>query len=107
MNLKSSFAHFKEHNLKWLYIPWLPEIDLLDERDYYLKRYPEAWGYYDSNSNKIFIIKEHDCLALRCHEYGHWVNARLFMFFDALWELPWWGLGLRWLFERKRNKGVC
>lgn len=97
----TSFEFFKRNNLKWLYILWLPRIVIIDERDDYLSRYPEAWGYYDGNTNQIIIVKTFDCTAVRIHEFGHWLNARIYLFIDTLWEIPWWGLGIRNMFNRK------
>ena len=99
----TNFKFFCTHSLKWLYIPWLPKIEVIgSEDDNYLKAHKEAWAYYDSQENRIVVIRDHDCVAVRVHEYGHWFNARLYMFLDALWELPWWGLGVRSLFRRRR-----
>jgi hypothetical protein len=101
----TNFKFFCKHSLKWLYIPWLPKIVIIEKREdeNYLKAYSDAWAYYDSQENRIVIIREYDHPIVRLHEYGHWLNARLYMFLDALWEFPWWGLGLRELIRRKRS----
>lgn len=100
----TNFQFFKKYSLKWLYIPWFPAVEVIEERERsdYLMRYSDAWAYYDSEQNRIYVIKKHDCLMLRIHEYGHWFNARLYMFLDALWEFPWWGLGLRSLIDKRK-----
>lgn len=101
----TNFQFFWKHSAKWLWVPWLPKIKLLDKPDRHLESYPDAWGYYDAVGNNILILRDRDNLAVRVHEYGHWLNARLYLFLDALWELPWWGLGLRSLLGvRKENK---
>lgn len=101
----TDWEHFKTYNLYWLYRPWLPSVKVLSQDEANdnseFNRYPHAVGYYDNNSNTIFVRKEHDCIALRIHEHGHWFNERVFKFMEAVWEFPWWGLGLRKLFIRR------
>lgn len=86
---------FFKSNIKYLYKLYVPIVVIVEERDFHLERCPEAWGYYDRHSNQIVIDKKYDCYLIRLHEYGHWLNARIYLFIDAIWELIWWGLSVR------------
>lgn len=101
----TNFEFWKKYSLKWLYIPWLPTVCIVEnqEDDVQLKAYKESVAYYNPDENKIILLKDADCFALRFHEYGHWFNKRLYHFLDAVWEFPWWALGVRSLFVKRRN----
>jgi hypothetical protein len=76
----------------------------MDERDEYISRYPEAWAYYDPDTVTVYILKEHDVIIVRLHEYGHWLNACLYFILEIIWEFIWWGTGFRSLIKRKGGK---
>lgn len=99
---KSNWRFFCE--LFWGYEKYFhpPKIKVLEKRNEYLERYPTAWAYYEPDQRTMFILEEHDCLAVRLHEYGHWINACLYFVLEVVWEFFWWGCGLR---EAFRNKG--
>uniref|UniRef100_A0A6M3LPX3 Uncharacterized protein n=1 Tax=viral metagenome TaxID=1070528 RepID=A0A6M3LPX3_9ZZZZ len=102
----NDFEFFCKHNLKWLYILWLPTVEVIKRNEHSdFARYPEAWAHYDPDENKIRIVKGCDCRLLRVHEYGHWLVYRVYLWFDALWEFPWWGLGIRSLCLGHRKGG--
>jgi hypothetical protein len=103
----TNFQFYRTYWMKYLYILHLPNIEILNNRDddelNLLKAHREAVAYYSADENKIKILKEFDCLAIRIHEYGHWANERLRLFLDAVWEFPWWGLGIRSFFVKKKE----
>lgn len=72
-----------------------PTVKILPERNDYLKSYPDAWAYYEPNERTMYILQEHDSIAVRAHEYGHWLNACIYFILEIIWEFFWWGLGLR------------
>lgn len=79
-----------------------PTILLVNNRedDYDFKNNPTAVGYYNANRNNITLLREHDCLPLRLHEYGHWFNYAVFQYIEIIWEFIWWGLSIRNLFVK-------
>lgn len=80
-----------------------PKVQILEERNYYLKRIEDSWAYYDADERTIYVLKEHDNPIVRLHESGHWINACIYFSLEILWEFIWWGLGVRSLF---RNKAI-
>jgi len=82
----------------------LPKIYIEEERDknYFLKKNENAWGYYDRDMNEIVIVRECDNWGLRIHEYGHWSINCLNEILVTLWEFLWWGLGIRSLFKKRK-----
>lgn len=81
-----------------------PKVKVLETRNEYLERYPTTWAYYDPDKRTMVILQEHDCLAVRAHEYGHWVNACIYFALEIIWEFFWWGCGLRSMFKNKGGK---
>ena len=81
-----------------------PKIKVLDERNDYLSRYPDAWAYYENADRTVYILKEYDNKIVRLHEYGHWLNTCIYFTLEILWEFIWWGLSFRSLFKNKGGK---
>jgi len=82
-----------------------PEVVVLEERDNHLSRFPDAWAYYDPDTNEMIIRKEHDSPAVRFHEHGHWINYCVYASLELVWEFFWWGLSLRNICKRGRCDG--
>jgi hypothetical protein len=78
-----------------------PKIKILEERNDYLSRYPDAWAYYENNNRTAYILKEYDNLIVRIHELGHWANTCIYFSLEIFWEFIWWGLGFRSLVKNK------
>lgn len=99
----TDFQFFKKYIAKMLYIPRLPHIWIIDRsEDADLAFYEDAWGYYNTEKNAIIIVKGHEHPVLIAHEYGHWFTERLRIFLDAVWDVPWWCLGLRKLLSKEK-----
>lgn len=81
-----------------------PKVMILEERNEYLEKYPDAWGYYEPEERVMRILKEFDCIPVRIHEYGHWINACVYFVLEIIWEFFWWGLGLRSIFKKRGGK---
>jgi len=60
-------------------------------------------GLFDIRRNIIWLHPANDNLVVNAHEYGHWIAWRAMHLFNALWELPWHGLGLGNRFVRHRR----
>lgn len=72
-----------------------PVIVLLEERNHHLMRFPDAWAYYDPDTNEMIIRKECDSTAIRLHEGGHWINYCVYATLELVWEFFWWGCSIR------------
>lgn len=81
-----------------------PIVAVLPERDDYLMKYPEAWAYYEPDKREMRILQEHNCTAVRLHEYGHWLNACIYFVLEIVWEFFWWGIGIRSIFKHKGSR---
>lgn len=106
VKIKDNFKFFYDHYLPSLYKLWLPVVVVVDEPTEEFQGCNELVGVFAQRKNGspvIIIIRKHNCFSVRCHEYGHWFFWRVYLFVDALWELPWWGLSIRELFI-KRHK---
>lgn len=104
----TNWEFFKENNRYVLKYLKKPTIYLVDDREdnAALKRYKEAIGYYECEDNSIFVLKKFDCLAIRLHEYGHWVIVVVYFLLEVFWEFLWWGCSIRELFIKKVRKEV-
>ena len=82
-----------------LWKPILPTIYGGNEPPEWMIKYhqipPESVGFLADSTGHIWIKDTANCRGVRWHEYGHWAFWRLHHWLDALWELPWWGLGMR------------
>lgn len=96
------FFRFLLGSYKKFFYP--PKVTILDCRNEYLEKYPETWAYYDPEVRVMYILKEHDHIVVRIHEYGHWINACIYFILEIIWEFFWWGLGARNLVKRKSGK---
>lgn len=81
-----------------------PVIRVLERRNEMLERHPDAWAYYEPDERTMYILREHDNIAVRLHEYGHWINACIYFILEIAWEFPWWCLGFRALVKNKGSK---
>ena len=100
--MKSNWQRFKEsiNQRKNVYsFPIVVEVkDRTTNNMLYYNQ--EVAGYYDFTTNTIFVDAKYNCIALRFHERGHWINRLIFYSLEIFWEFIWWGLGLRKLFVR-------
>lgn len=78
-----------------------PKIVILEKRNEYLEKYPDAWAYYDGTNRIAYILKEQNSLAVRLHERGHWVNACIYFMLEIALGFLWWGLGVRSIFKKR------
>ncbi|MEN6421717.1 MAG: hypothetical protein ABFD76_07180 [Smithella sp.] len=72
-----------------------------NEGDKHLRDNPEAVGYYDAEKHRIVLIKKYNNIAVRLHEYGHWLNALIYIIMEVAWEFIWWGCSVRSIFIKK------
>lgn len=81
----------------------MPKVFIIETRedDNFLKAHKQAWAYYDPDTVRMFVLKDHNCLAVRLHEYGHWMNECIYFFLEVVWEFIWWGCGIRRLFAKE------
>lgn len=64
---------------------------------------PDGSGaVFEQTRNVIWIHPANNNIVVNAHEYGHWIAWRMMILFNALWELPWHGLGLGNLFVKHR-----
>ena len=78
-----------------------PKIVILEGRNDYLEKYPDAWAYFDGSERTTYILREYNNFAVRMHEYGHWINMCIYFLMEIAWEFLWWGTGLRKIFKRR------
>ena len=98
--MKDNFLFFWRNYSANLYKPQFPCVEFHEALPEEYRAYPEIVAVFEAEYNCIIIFRN-DCWAVRIHEYGHWFIWRIFQFFDAIWELLWWGLSIRALFIRK------
>jgi len=103
MGIKSNFKFFKDTIWQQGYLPYfkVPSVLVVDERIDELEKHENTWAYFDSDNKRMVILKKHDCLALRLHEYGHWINVCIYFLLETLWEFIWWGCSARELFRKE------
>lgn len=83
--------------------PMLPTRHIHPEPPEFMKDIPDgSGGAFDNRTGKLWIHPANNNLVVNAHEYGHWFAWRMMHLFNALWELPWHGLGLGNLFVRHR-----
>jgi hypothetical protein len=100
----TNFQFYKKYIARMLYITRLPHVWIIDRgEDEELTFYRDAGGYYDAKRNAIIIVRGHEHPVLIAHEYGHWFTERLRIFLDAVWDIPWWCLGMRSLLKKKES----
>jgi hypothetical protein len=103
MSVKSNWKFFANDIWKNGYFPFfrLPSVRICDERTGELEKYENTWAYFDSENKQMVILKEHDCIAVRLHEYGHWINLCVYFLLEVAWEFIWWGCSVRELFRKE------
>jgi hypothetical protein len=105
MSLRSDWRFWLDLSWTKLTHPMLPVIYDGPKPPEWMNKHsqipPESVGYFDWRTGAIWIRDGETSWAVRWHEYGHWAFWRLHHLLDALWELPWWGLGMRRLFIKK------
>lgn len=81
-----------------------PSTLILEERDKMLKDNIEAVAYYFPDENKIYILRDYNNHIVLFHEYGHWINACIYFLLEIVWEFLWWGISLRSIVKREKEK---
>lgn len=101
----TNWEFFKKENKYALRILRNPQIIIVNQRkdDSFLFDAKEAVAYYSCDDNTIHILKQYNCVALRFHEYGHWVIEIIYTLLTVFWEFLWWGCSIRKFFLKGKG----